>query len=289
MSLGPKAPPPRDLYKETSDTLAAQIKLAPQQYEAEAKYGPLYALLGNKELENSLNGANGQRGLLDIYEKDLYPTMSRISSQADAAQRESDISAVEQYGSRATAALRASNPQQAALLDALTQQAQQGLSDAGGLDAGTRREVQQAARAAQAARGMGFGNADAFNEAMNVGSAADARRRQNQSFAAGVVNLNQATAGDPFMAILGRSSGSTPLAGGAMGQAQAMGANGPGMFDPQSAYAADLYNTNYNGQAAANNASSNFLGGILGGTMGMLGGLGGGYAVNRGMRGKGLF
>ena len=89
------APPPRDYYGETAATLKAQVDLAPKVYANEAKYGELYALLGNKKLEASLNGGNGQRGLLDIYENDLYPSMSRIQEQSDASQREGDIAAIE--------------------------------------------------------------------------------------------------------------------------------------------------------------------------------------------------
>ena len=281
MGKGPDVQP-RNYYNETAGTLQAQVDLAPKVYENEAKYGSLYSLLGLKQLETSLNGADGQRGLTDILENDLYPSMSRIQGKADSAQREADISSIETLGPRAIAALRASNPEQAALLSKLTQQAQSGLDEESGLSAGTMREIQQATRSAQAARGLGYGNTDAFNEALNVGTAADSRRRQNQAFAANMVNLQQATSGDPWMAILGRSSGATGLASGAMAQGNQISNTSPNLFNPESGYASDLYNTNYNGAVAQSNSSNNMFSGILGGVLGAAGSIGGGWLAGRG-------
>lgn len=80
---------------------------------------------------------------------------------------------------------------------------------------------------------------------------------------------------DPFQAILGRS-GSLQGAMGANQQAGAgVGYSGSGMFDPFSAYGSDIYNTNYNAQAAANNANANNRAGMVSGGLGAAGAIGG--------------
>lgn len=93
-------------------------------------------------------------------------------------------------------------------------------------------------------------------------------RQQRLMQAAGFLQSSQI---DPFQAILGRS-GSLQ---GAMGAAQQGGASagygGTGMFDPFSAYGSDLYNTNYNAQAAANNATANNRAGMIGSGIGAIG------------------
>jgi len=95
---------------------------------------------------------------------------------------------------------------------------------------------------------------------------------------------------DPFQGVLGQSSGNmglnTNLFG--TGQATTAGSNAytQNMFDPFSAYAADLYNTNYNAQAAANIASANNSSGLFGSTLGAIGTLGGGLLGNTGLFGK---
>ncbi len=89
-----------------------------------------------------------------------------------------------------------------------------------------------------------------------------------------------ATFTDPFQGVLGRSSSNfgtnQQLFGNAAGTAGASASATRGMFDPFNAYASDLYNTNYNAQAAANIATGNNRAGVLGGLFGGLGALGGG-------------
>lgn len=66
--------------------------------------------------------------MLDLYEKDISPTLSRMDAQALRSQREADIAAVEQLGGRATDALRSADPQQAALVDEMNRQAMEELA-----------------------------------------------------------------------------------------------------------------------------------------------------------------
>jgi hypothetical protein len=78
------------------------------------------------------------------------------------------------------------DPEGAAMRDRLIGSANEGLELGGQLDPAVRREVQQAARAGQSARGMGLGPSDLHEELMQMGSAAEARKTQRQNFALGV-------------------------------------------------------------------------------------------------------
>lgn len=62
-------------------------------------------------------------------------------------------------------------------------------------------------------------------------------------------NFLVSTQQDPFSLVLGRSNAAQETATG-----------NTGMFDPFNSYSSDLYNTNYNAQAAANNASGSNAG-----------------------------
>ena len=53
---GPEAPPPRDYYKETSDSLRAQVELAPALYASEAAFQPKYRQLELAGYRNALLG-----------------------------------------------------------------------------------------------------------------------------------------------------------------------------------------------------------------------------------------
>tara|TARA_S200002703_G_scaffold17339_2_gene14318 strand:- start:403 stop:1239 length:837 start_codon:yes stop_codon:yes gene_type:complete len=271
------APPPRDYYGETAETLQAKVDLAPRQYDAEATYRPRYAELDLGILRDSLLGENGLLNTLS----EANPQLSAIENQANTAAREAQIADVERLGSRAVEAIKGANPEAARLQDLLTQRATDQMSTQGVLDPELRREYQQSIRGAQSARGMGYGARDIAEEAAFSSLQADQLRRGRESFASSVASLNAATQQDPFLAVLGRQGTPVNTAMGAAGMGQAFN---PGqMFNPESAYASDLYNTNYNAQAAANIASANNKAGLFGGLMGAAGSIGGGFLGNEGL------
>jgi hypothetical protein len=264
----------RDLGQETRDTLQAEIDLAPQRYAAEAQYGPQYTQLGLQSLQDTLLGTGGNRGLLDIYSTDIAPRMGDLERQSQAAQRAADIAAVEQFGPRATEAMRAVNPQQTALLDAITQQSLGDIQSGYNLPAGLRNTVNQATRAGQAARGLGFGPSDAYAETLAQSDVANQWRGQNLDRGMRVAATNAATQTDPFLAILGRPASSPAAAQGLLGSLQGQSGQAAGrvanQFDPFSGYAQDLYNTNYNAQAASKIGGANALAGIASSAVGSL-------------------
>ncbi len=259
-----KAPKPRNYGQETRDTLQAQVDLAPELYAAEAEFRPKYSQL-DVDIAKSTTPQ-----LLDLYEttQDRLGAMDRRNL---AAQREGDIEAIERLGGRARAALDAANPEQAALLAELNRQAQEDLAAGGDLSAFERREIQQSARAGQAARGLGYGLGDAAIESLAQLQGASARRREG--FAQSMVGINQATGADPFMAILGRPSSMSPtMAGGVVGQAQ--GFNAGQMFSPESAYAQNIYAGNQQQQLAARTATASNRSAMFGGVMKGIGSIG---------------
>jgi len=338
-----EAPPPRNYGQETRDTLQAQIDLAPQIYEAEAKYRPLYTRLDMSQLEQALLGSPsgtrttqrqvtdvspagwynnegrlvstdpnyqasgnqvwnrngwsagaggpaqyqwrnavatprtisettstpGQRGLLDIY-AEAMPRLGAIESADQARKLAGELGLVQTYGSGVVQGLREAAGN-AELIRKLNQEAEAELNMGATLDPSLRREVAQAVRAGQSARGMGTGPGDVAEEALYTGLQAEQLRRARQQFAAQVASLDQATSADPFMALLGRSSGTWNSAPGYGQQAQSLTQGGNRLFNPESPYAQDIYNTNYNAQAAANIAGANSRSGMIGAGIGAAG------------------
>jgi hypothetical protein len=262
------APPPRDYGKETRETLQSQIDLAPQLYGAEKQFRGKYAQL-DMDIANQMTPQ-----LLDLYESS-QSRLGAMDREQLGLQREGDIAAIEKYGGRARAALDAANPEQAALLKELNAQAMSDLQLGGQLNAGERRTINQSARGAQAARGFGYGINDAAIESWANLQGSEQKRQQRQGFAQSMVGMNQATKSDPFMAILGRPSSMNPMmAGGVVGQAG--GFNPGAMFSPESQYAGDIYNQNYQGELAARTATAKNRASMIGAGMGAFGSIVGG-------------
>lgn len=221
-----------------------------------------------------------QRGFLDMYQNDIVPTLDAAQRRSLSYQREGDIADVQRLSPAMLAALRASNPEAARLLDSLNADAQQGMDAGATLDPSLRREVSQSVRGGQAARGMGLGPVDLYTEALQTGSAAEALRQTRRANAASTIGLDQQFYGNPFDRILNRSSQSNALAPGIAAQGDAM-SQIKQFINPESPYAGDIYNTNFNAMQSRNNAASsntaalwgagiNAVGHIAGGAMGAI-------------------
>jgi len=266
--MGSKVEPvePRNYYDETRETLQAQYDLAGDKFDAEREFRPQYAQL-DMDIAKTMTPQ-----MLELF-KSASSELDTIAETSNRSQREADLTDVEDLGTRAMEAFRAANPEQAALMAEMNTQALAGLQS-GGMDAGLLRESQQAIRAGQSARGFGMGPSDVFNEARFTASEYDRYRNQSRGFADRVVGLNQATSADPFLAILGRS-GRNPLEGGSVfGQANSL--NPGNLFNPESGYASDVYNTNFNAASAANIANANNKAALSGAAIGAFGSIAGG-------------
>jgi hypothetical protein len=287
----PEAPAPRNVGQETRDTLQAQVDLAPAVYASEAQYRPEYAQLDNQIMRDNLLGKGTDPGLLNLFETQIAPRASALDATTATKQRTADIADVEALGPRAAAAFKAANPDQAALLAKLNEQAlgtgasdienelnKQAMSDlqlGGNISADENRNVQQYTRGIFQKKGLTNSNPAIFAEALNrsefsrnrlnerrgfaqsVDQYSNERKGADRSFLGNVTQLNSSATLDPFMTILGR-----PSTANQTGQAQFQNAgfsvnSGPQLFNPMNPYAQDVYDSNYNGAAAAGIAGAN--------------------------------
>jgi hypothetical protein len=155
------------------------------------------------------------------------------------------------------------DPNSAALLAELSRQAQEELAAGRTLTPDEARQVQQTVRAGQAARGMGVGPTDTFEESLRLALTGREALAQRRGFASSVINQNRAFYGNPWDYVY-RGSGAAPYtAAGLLG----VGA-GTVRHPPMGPVAG-----NGPGGAPANNAAANAwsaLGAGLMGTSGML-------------------
>lgn len=265
--FSPSPPPPRNLAQEGRETAAVQRELAPQQYADTATYSPLYTDLQVSNVRGALLGRNGQPGLVQTL-AEVAPQLQATTTATTTAQREADIRDLELNGGRAVAAVRGADPRQEALVSRLNETATAGLDAGSSLTPAQAAEIAQRVRGSQASRGVGFGSPDAITEAFAQGERGLALERDRRTFASGVVGINAATGADPALTLLGRPSSATGGASSLLGQGgAAVGANGAPDFNPFTSYASDLFNTNYNAEAASNIAGANNDAAVYGGLM----------------------
>lgn len=284
LSTNVEAPAPRNYAQEQKDTLLAQMQAQTGTGafaevgalpDLEAKTRPQYVQLDLQSVEQMLGGVNGQKGMLDIYSA-VQPRLSALENQDKATRAAADLDVLQRYGKATADAVRNASGS-GDLLALLEEQAKSELAAGSTLDDSTREEIQRAVRSGQSARGFGLGQNDALMEALQTGSAAYNRRRERQAFASQVANQLQASGGDPMLALLGRSSGAVANTTGVTGQAYGQSQNlGPQLFQPESAYAADIYNSNRQAELAARTATASNNAQLIGGAMKMFGALGGG-------------
>lgn len=264
-----EAPEPRSYGRETAATLRAQLKYAPKLFAARSseEYGdPAETRLGLSTLEQALFGGGGQMGLLDLADR-AQPRQQAQELTAQRAQRQADIDAIREMGGASREALRTANPDTTRLLDELNRQANEDLALGTRLNPMELRAAQQDSRSNRTRQGFGQGSEnDLLSEALNLLLQGRGQQDRSRAFAGGVAQANQGFYGDPFQQILGRSSGGGAL-GGLLQQAAGQ-QRGTSAFNPESAYASDIYNTNYNADAAARIASANNRGALGGAVIG---------------------
>lgn len=274
--LSPSAPADRNAAQEGRDMLQAQIELAPQQLEAQRTTRPAYDELDLQSLQRILYGTDSTPGIVAQY-RSLVPEYQAMQRDANTAQRQQDIADVATLGPQVMQAFNAANPEQAALMSELNRQTLTELQAGTSLDPTLRNDIENNLRASAASRGFGFGQPDAVAEAFAQGQAGQAMRAARQNSARQQVALSQSTSADPFAVLLGRSAtpaAASGLLGAGQSQSASRGAAVGGMFDPFSAYGADLANTNYNGDAAARIAGANANAAVIGAGISAAGSIG---------------
>jgi hypothetical protein len=243
-----EAPAPRNYAAETRDTLQAQLDLAPQKYAAEAQFAPKYQALQLGLLQQATPE------LLKLYKEQIAPTMGEVEAAARSRSRAGDIADISALGPQARAAIKAASPEQAALADTLTAQAQSGLAAGSRLTPEQQRMVEQQTRSGLAARGLAQGPSGALQEAVRSQMAGAGLQQQRQQQAMGALGASQGVYGDVFQQVLGRPSQAFAGSQSFLGQAQ--GFNPGQLFNPESQYAANIMSGNQQSQLAARTASA---------------------------------
>ena len=290
MPTPPPAPQPIDPGKSALDFTRAMADpvLQGQILASEQMYRPQYTQLELNDINTFLQGSGGQMGLLDI--QDLSSRRAGgIGQELTSMQRLADIADVEALGGRATAALRAADPMQQAIVNQLNALAADRYAASGQLSPQEMRGAQQAARLGGLARGRVGDVSTVASEVLNREQALAARRQEALQAAQMAFAANQATAADPFQAILGRPAqapgmgmASTQFAAGLAGQQL-----GPNLFDPnaginlalqnqanQSNYQSSIYGAQAGLAGAQAQGRGQMIGGIVSGLGAAAGGVG---------------
>ena len=205
----PDAPDPIDPSESALDYVRgmADPELQETILSSEREYRPQYQALNLQDMLGYLQGSGGQMGMLDMQDLAAGRTEG-LRADVTSRQRASDIADVEGLGTRATAALRASDPLMEALIGKQTGLTNELYDRAGGLSPQQKRQADQQAREAFASRGRVGDNSAVAAEILNREEFKRANRAEAQQAASQTYNMYKGTAADPFQAILGRPSGS---------------------------------------------------------------------------------
>ncbi len=221
-----------------------------------------------------------QRGFLDLYSNEIMPVVDETTARSASYQREHDVADVQKLSPAMREALRKANPEAAALLDELDRQAMGDLELGASLNPSETRNIQQALRAGQSARGMGVGPLDNFQEALTSLDYGRGLQDSRRGFARQTVDDLSSFYTNPFETILARGNNNAALGLGQANQSL-MNSAVSNLFNPESSYAGDVYGSNFNYSAAKHINSENnqnaliaagisSVGGMAGGAMGMI-------------------
>jgi len=232
----PDTPANREYAGEGYETLAAQEAIMPAWARAERRYAPYWAGTTGATMEAGLFGTGDAPGALSLANRASRGALRSAGRLAPGIQT---------------------------LLDLWANQAVEENRNPYALPPGLRREVEQASLGDAALRGFGRSPADAYDVLSEIGSAAEARAGRVRGFGSNVLSAEESWLAPALRRgdVVTSTALSTPA--------------GPKIFEPWNSYAADVYNTNYNAEAAAEIAGANNRAGIMGGLIG--GGGGGGY------------
>lgn len=246
----------------------------PTQYAIQAEYGPKYAGLNLANLGNTLLGVNGQRGYLDLYGNDILPRLTAANNAATTAARTSTVQDFSNLSPLMALGLRNSNPQVASLYDKLAQQAGDGLDAGNRMTGDDLRGLNASLRSSMGARGISYGPASSYAEAMAGSQYGNQLANQRREFAGNIAQLGNSLYTLPAL----QAFGMTPEVSGSgqnflgMGSAAAAGAV-PTLFSNEDA--SGLFSMVQNNKNAQSIASKNNRAALWGSAIGGLGSLGG--------------
>lgn len=275
-----QAPPPRDYYKESMDTIRAQIDMAPAILDAERRLVPQWQQL-------QLEQMRGQANNLQTFYGEVMTPFSKLAGRYAT---EMGDNAMAPLGMAARKAYDASLGGSAGLQDRLRESAFNDINAGRGLTAEMEKMGNQSARAAFAARGMGNSYQSVMQEVLNNYNLGTQREDRARTFAGSVLgsDMNLAGAaysqyGAPMQQGIMQGFSPTGIAANAMGMNQSLG---PQYINPQDQMAQNIYASNYNGQLQANVATAQNKNALTTGLIGAAGSFAGGAFGGGGIWGK---
>lgn len=261
-----------------------------------------YGTLGGQPGEYDIEAFQNLIGNIAAYTPELTRIATEQTISSNRALRDANIADVQRLGQAAMEAQRAANPELYSTLGTYLPAATgmlatdlERLQGAGRLSAEDIRMAQQSAREASLARGREMDMSGMAAEVLNRDALA--RQRQNEARANvqqsmqnvyGGIGAAQAATFNPFAALLGQQYG---MQTSNVGLNQALFGQGTGfssgalsnqfvqgLLNPYSAYAADVYGSNFNAanaraiaeanaNAAAQGAEARLIGGLAGTTL----------------------
>ena len=257
------APDGRNPSKELGLNVAAQTSVAPALLSGDQTYLPQFADLASRMQAST---AQSQANTIASLQPQLTATDTAAYNTAAHSTRAATVADLQEFSPGVAAAWRAANPGSATLLDQLNNSAQQGLDAGYNLTPQEQRQVQQNVRGAAAARGMGYGPADALQESQALTMQGEGLRNQRLAQAGSVASLNASVTPNSIATLTGMNVPQVTRAGALLpGAAQLNSGSAPSLFDPTNSYFQDLWSTNYNANAAANIATANNSAALWGG------------------------
>jgi hypothetical protein len=266
------APPPRDYYKESMDTMRAQIDMAPMMLDAERKLVPQWQQL-------QLEQMRGQANNLQTFYGEVMDPFSKLAGQYATKM---GANAMAPLGLASRTAYESSLGGGQALQNTMREQAVAGLNAGRGLTDEMQRYGQQSAREAMTARGLS-GNQAVAQEVMNNYQLGNIREDRSRGFASQVLGNDMNIAGQgyaqygaPMMQGMMQGFSPTGIASNAMGMNQSLG---PQYINPQDQMAQNINSSNYNAELQARTATASNNASMIGGFMSGVGNsLSGGFA-----------
>lgn len=218
------------------------------------------SFMGTKTTTNA-----AQPGFLSMYSNSIMPALTEASTRANTATRTANLADAYNLAPNMAAAERAGNPQGADLLDKLSGSVSNELSYGTQLTPAERMQMNQSVRGGAAARGMGFGPSDVFNESMADTGFGQSLLTQRQNQAGSVIPQLSSFYQNPLVLAgmgSGNTMGSASVAGAAAGGAAP---SQSGEFDPTGQFAQLLQNQGWE-QSQASSMNQNMWETRLGGS-----------------------
>jgi len=188
--------PDRNFGNEWSEYLNASEGQMARTLGLEGRFRPLAAQIDY----DTFSGLAPQ--YLELYRSKINPALSRAESEHRMRTAEADTGLLQRWGAPMRQAMLDSDPEAARLINTLSSQSADDLRNRG-LPARYRRDLTQDLRAAQAARGTGYGLGDITAESLLTGSDRIGLEDRARSNAAAVLGLrNNQTGG--ALNLLGR-------------------------------------------------------------------------------------